>query len=96
MEKFTSTESKEYDKSLRPTWQEVFQAFDEAGVQDFVIQRDRSLPREVDLDLSDEQIDDFMKWVNDLRKARATTKATADSSASLRNDKQKGENESKG
>jgi hypothetical protein len=63
---------------------------------DFVIERDHSFPREVNLDLSDEQIDDFMKWVSGLQKARATTKATADSSASLRNDKQKGENESKG
>ncbi len=95
-----SMELKKHEKPLGPTWEEVFQRFDELDLSDFSIERDHSLPREVNLDLSDEQIDDFMKWVSDLRKASATATTTADSSPfgrlKVRNDKQKGENESKG
>jgi hypothetical protein len=54
-------------KRANPSFEEVFKAFDECDLHDFVIERDHSLPREVDLDLSDEQIDDFMKWVSGLQ-----------------------------
>jgi len=37
------------EKPLRPTAEEIFRAFDEAGAQDFVVERDKSLPREIDL-----------------------------------------------
>ena len=37
------------EKPIKPTWEEIFRAFDEAGAQDFEVERDHSLPREIDL-----------------------------------------------
>jgi virulence-associated protein VagC len=37
------------EKPLKPTAEEIFRAFDEAGAQDFVVERDHSSPREMDL-----------------------------------------------
>ena len=36
------------ERPARPTWEEIFRAFDEAGAQDFEIAREKSLPRDVE------------------------------------------------
>ncbi len=62
-------EFREHKKLLRPTWEEVFQAFDDLDLGDFEIERDTSLPRDISLHLSNEDIDSFLKWVSGFRKA---------------------------
>jgi hypothetical protein len=94
-------ESGKHEHRPRPSFEEVFRAFDEEGLQDFVVERDRSLPREIDVDWNDEGFEEFIgKWqaANSLRREKqeqATATTTADSSASLRNDSQKSKSNSK-
>ena len=37
------------EKPLKPSWESIFRAFDEAGAEDFEVERVKSLPRDLEL-----------------------------------------------
>ncbi len=37
------------ERPFKPTFQDIFEAFDAAGAHDFVVERDRSMPRDVEI-----------------------------------------------
>jgi hypothetical protein len=53
-------ESMADETRVHPTLEEVFRAFDALDLQDFEVERDRSLPREVDLDMTEAEIDEAL------------------------------------